>query len=56
MYESTMTSTSTHQPLVMRWVPVRDARGRTVMESCWVSAADVAVPTAAAEVTHTHAA
>lgn len=31
-----MTNTQSPQ-LVLRWTPVRDARGRTVMESRWVS-------------------
>lgn len=48
MYESQMTV----PPLVMRWIPVRNADGRTVMESCWISAGEVAVATAAPEVTH----
>lgn len=39
------------QALVMRWIPVRDARGRTVMESCWVRASEVAVATAAPAIT-----
>ena len=56
MHESLMSSQPTGQhappPLVMRWIPVRDSRGRTVMESCWVLASKVALATAAPETTH----
>lgn len=55
MHESQMTTT-THQPLVMRWIPVRTATGRTVMESCWVPARDVAVAAALPELLIHHAA
>ncbi|WP_170259280.1 hypothetical protein [Nocardioides psychrotolerans] len=44
------------QPLVMRWIPVRTPTGRTVMESCWLRASDVAVATAATSVQIHHAA
>ena len=40
MHESQMSD----QQLVMRWIPVVDASGRTRMESCWISAAQAAAP------------
>lgn len=36
--------------LVMRWVPVLDAAGRTHMESCWITTAQVAVSDQAASI------
>lgn len=47
-----MTAPLTTPQLVMRWIPVRNADGRTVMESCWISASEVAVATAAPEAAH----
>ena len=56
MYDSQTTTPVSSQPtgpqLVMRWIPIRNAHGRTVMESCWISASAVAVATAAPETTH----
>ena len=38
MYESQVSN----QQLVMRWIPVVDASGRTRMESCWITATQAA--------------
>jgi hypothetical protein len=40
------------QQLVMRWIPVVDTSGRTHMESCWISAAQAAPASPAAQVHH----
>jgi hypothetical protein len=40
------------QQLVMRWIPVVDASGRTRMESCWISAAQAASASPAVQIHH----
>lgn len=55
MHESTM-SGQRIEPLVMRWIPVRKAGGRTAMESCWVPASATAGATGHEYARVTHAA